>query len=405
MSKFAKSCGRSKVEHYDVKPYTPVSVLKRKKGEKSMRFLIADVSPIVGMGVRFIHKVLGGNNEISIDDVYKLLEQDAFQETFVPRSRVIDFLISRSKVEGIIPKAEVPHNCVLCGDAKDLISALPDTSIQCVVTSTPYWAMRIYDEMPKTIWADGEECPLGLEQTPEGFIRHSIEVLYGLLGKIKIKGSVWWNIMDTYNTRTQIRTSAVEALRAMQGKDKKSWKDHKFKRYSCGHSFLKDGEQCLIPYRIAERASRIGYYVKSVISWCKSSSLPEPQLSRVSRDVEYVLHLSKSRTPLFNKDCYLSSPPEIGGKQQMESEKLSDFWYLPTSPGRDGHGAQFPMQLPGRCISLSSNKGDVVLDPFSGSGTTLLAAQALGRNYLGFDVVNQYVQLSRSRLSKRTVSR
>ena len=186
----------------------------------------------------------------------------------------------------------------------------------------------------------------------------------------------------------------------MQGKDLRTWRDYRYKRYSGGHSFLKDGEQCMIPYRIAERASRIGYYVKSIISWCKSSSLPEPQNSRVSRNVEYVLHLSKTRTPLFQKHRYLEMAADIGGRQATETEKLSDYWFLPTSAGRDGHGAQFPIQLPGRCIALTSNPGDLILDPFAGAGTTLQAARRLGRHFLGFDIAQQYVELSNQRLIK-----
>lgn len=75
----------------------------------------------------------------------------------------------------------------------------------------------------------------------------------------------------------------------------------------------------------------------------------------------------------------------------MESDKLSDFWYLPTSSGRDGHGAQFPIQLPARCIAISTNPGDLVLDPFMGAGTTAVAARQLGRHYIGFDVSTEYL--------------
>ena len=384
--------------YYDIKPETPVCKLQRRKFA-SMTFRLEDVLPVVGMDAHYVRRVVGKKENLSIDDVYELIEQDAFQETFIPRSMVCDSLIARGHRGNFLSCTKCPIDQIVQGDAKDLIPLLPDQSIQCVVTSTPYWAMRVYDQMVATQWADGEECSLGLEQTPEGFIRHSVEILYRLFPKISDSGSIWWNIMDTYNTRTQIRSSAVEALRAMQGKDRRTWKDYKYKRYSGGHSFLKDGEQCMIPYRIAERASRIGYYVKSLISWCKSSSLPEPQQSRVSRNVEYVIHLSKTRTPLFVKERYLNTHPELGGRQKEESEKLSDFWYLPTSSGRDGHGAQFPLQLPGRCISLTSNPRDLILDPFAGAGTTLQAAKKLGRHYVGFEISSQYVNLSKLRLS------
>ena len=204
--------------------------------------------------------------------------------------------------------------------------------------------------------------------------------------------------MDSYNTRTQIRGNAAEALMAMKGLDSRSWKDYKYKRYSAGHAYLKDGEQCMIPQRIAERASRIGYYLKSTISWCKTASLPEPQLSRVSRNVEYILHLTVQRTPYFDKSSYLTLPAELGGKQEFEAEKLSDFWHLPTSAGGDGHGAQFPPQLPGRCIALSTKESDIVLDPFIGSGTSAVLAVKLNRKYIGFDICREYLDTAQQKI-------
>ena len=383
------------MEYFDIKPETPISSFCRdvKKGA----FPISIVLPLVGMSETFAHKVIGRKKIISWDDVLRLLDQDAFQETFVPRSKIADFLQREADIAVTDTCSE--KDCVLKGDSLELIPKLPDESIQCVVTSTPYWAMRVYDEIIPTQWADGEVCPFGLEQTPEAFIRHSVEVLYRLKPKMTNSGSVWWNIMDSYNTRTQIRSNAAEALRAMQGKDKRSWKDHQYKRYSAGHSFLKDGELCMIPQRIAERASRIGYYLKSIISWCKTSSLPEPQNSRVSRNVEYILHLSSQRTPLFIKDRYLSTPEYLGGRQKHESEKLSDSWHLPTSSGKDGHGAQFPLQLPGRCIALTTNENDLVLDPFAGAGTTLQAAQKMNRRFLGFDISDEYIAIANKRLA------
>jgi hypothetical protein len=252
--------------------------------------------------------------------------------------------------------------------------------------------MRIYEDSTSVSWADGECAVYGHEQTPEGFIRHTIQLLNSLRPLLSRDASVWWNIMDSYNTRTQIRGNAAEALRAMQGKDDRAWGDYDARRYSAGHSHLKDGEQCMIPHRIAERAGRVGYYVKSVITWAKPSTLPEPQNSRVSRGLEYVLHLSTVRTPKFDKTAYRRLTPALGGRNKLyESDKLSDVWVLPTSSGQNGHGAQFPTSLPGRCIALTTDVNDLVLDPFVGSGNSGVAARALGRRFIGIDVSPQYI--------------
>lgn len=376
----------------DIKPQTAVASLDRGPwlSRDDVTFEVEAVAPVVGMSRTFIQKVLGRRGPLAVSDILTLLDQDAFAETFVPRSKVLDYL-TRSPVEAAEPAISVETYTLVEGNATDVFKRLPGASIQCVITSTPYWGLRMYEDSVMVTWADGELCAYGHEQTPEGFIRHTTEILHLLRPALKQDGSVWWNLMDSYNTRTQIRGNAVEALRAMQGLDGRKWHDHEARRYSAGHSYLKDGEQCMIPSRVAERASRIGYHVKSIITWAKQSSLPEPQNSRVSRGLEYVIHLSPTRTPKFDKGAYRRVATALGGRAVgYEPDKLSDVWVLPTSTG-GGHGAQFPVSLPGRCIALSTDPGDVVLDPFVGSGNSGVAARALGRKFVGVDVSAQYL--------------
>lgn len=387
----------------DIKPQTEVSSLDREGfGKIKVEFPIEAVAVAVGMQPTFIRKICGRKSLLSASDVLQLLDQDSFRETLVPRSKVISYLTNLAadagpqKREALLPDGfDLIH-----GNSLEVIKTLPRASVKCVVTSTPYWGLRIYKDPHFNRWGDGEYCPYGHEQTPEGFLRHTTEVLAALFDVLAEDGSIWWNVMDTFNTRTQIRGNAAEALRAMQGKDGRSWGDHDCRRYSAGHSYLKDGEQCMIPALIAERASRIGYYVKSVVTWAKTSTLPEPQESRVSRNLEYVLHLTKTRTPLFNKDIYRRLPAALGGRNNgSETDKLSDVWTLPTSSGRDGHGAQFPIALPARCIGLSTNEGDVVLDPFVGAGNSGVAARALGRKFIGIDVCAEYLDTAKRKVA------
>lgn len=385
----------------DIKPQTEVATLQREKyATLKVEFPIKRVMTAVGMAPSFIRKVCGKKQSLNVQDVLLLLDQDAYRETVVPRSKVVEYLLNTPTVTRSVPLPNDGEYALLCGHVLDQLASVPKGAVRCVVTSTPYWGLRIYKEPHFTTWPDGECCPFGHEQTPEGFLRHTTEVLASLYDVLAEDGSIWWNVMDTFNTRTQIRGNAVQALRAMQGKDDRSWGDHECRRYSAGHSYLKDGEQCLIPPLIAERASRIGYYVKTVITWAKTSTLPEPQESRVSRNLEYILHLTKVRTPLFNKESYRTLPAAVGGRNNgCETDKLSDVWTLPTSSGRDGHGAQFPIALPGRCIALSTNKGDLVLDPFVGAGNSGVAARALGRRFIGIDVCQEYLETAGRRIS------
>jgi DNA modification methylase len=385
----------------DIKPTTKIAILNREKYLSLQNtFSMRKVEIAVGMAPTFIRKVCGKKDRLAVKDVLVLLDQDCYRETVVPRSAVLDFLLSSCEERDGKPEiAEVDRHTLLSGHVMDSLTSIPKQSVACVVTSTPYWGLRIYKEPFFAQWADGECCPYGHEQTPEGFLRHTTEVLSSLYDVLAKDGSIWWNVMDSFNTRTQIRSNAAEALRAMQGKDGRAWGEYECRRYSAGHSYLKDGEQCLLPTLIAERASRIGFYVKSVITWAKTSALPEPQESRVSRNLEYVLHLTKIRTPLFNKEIYRSLPARLGGRNNgWETDKLSDVWALPTSSGRDGHGAQFPIALPGRCIALSTREGDVVLDPFVGAGNAGVAARALGRRFIGIDVCKEYLAIAEDRI-------
>lgn len=384
----------------DIKPQTPIKKLNRDAfSGLDKAFDIDDVCKLVGMSPTFVKKVIGSKKTVSANDLLTLLDLDSFEETYVPRSEILGYLLNKSVSLPTSPNFTKPFR-LHEGHAVNLIQSLPNNSIQCVVTSTPYWGLRIYQESTNVKWADGEVCPFGHEQTPEAFVRHTAEVLNALHRVLAEDGSIWWNVMDSFNTRTQIRNNAVEALKAMQGHDKRSWSEHDCRRYSAGHSYLKDGEQCMIPAMIAERASRMGFYVKSVITWAKTSSLPEPQQSRVSRNLEYVLHLTKTRTPKFNKSAYLELPSTLGGKNNgWETDKLSDVWNLPTSSGRDGHGAQFPIALPARCIALSTAPDDYVLDPFVGAGNSGVAAMRLGRNFIGIDVSKQYLETATRKIN------
>lgn len=385
----------------NIYPRTAIAKLDRGRHEhRDDTFPIGEVAPVVGMAESFIRRILGNVKQLTVSDVLELLDQDAFAETFVPRSRVLDYLLSRHDASDRTTGLSDEQNWkLLQGDFMQVVDTLPEASVQCVVTSTPYWGMRIYKDSHVVKWADGEECAFGHEQTPEGFIRHTVEVLHRLRPVLTETASIWWNLMDTYMTRTQIRSNAYEALQAMDGRNRLKWGDHEHHRYSAGHSYIKDGEQSGIPALVAARASRIGYYAKSTITWAKIISLPEPQNSRVSRSLEYVLHLSTQRAPKFDKAAYRRLNTTLGGRNTLyEGDKLSDVWVLPVSTGSGGHGAQFPLALPGRCIAISTDPQDVVLDPFVGSGNTAIAALTLGRRIIGVDVSQRYLDVAEEKI-------
>ena len=399
----------------DITPRSPVERLRRDYTKKEMHseFDAELVSAVVGMSRAFMARALDRpgtrRKTCSLADVLTLLDVDGFQETFIPRSRIPKYLLEdaarpSSEIPGLRRSSrQIDDVGLVVGNARDLLPRLDAGSVQCVVTSSPYWGMRVYDNERNVRWADGESCPYGFEQTPEGFIRHTIELLVLMKPAIAAKGSVWWNIMDTYNTRTPIRGNARERLDAMSEipGSRKGWTEHGACRHSAGHMYLDDTELSSIPPRIAERASRVGYKLKSFITWRKHTSTPEPAKSRVSRQAEYLLHLSIERTPFFDKAAWQTLSPELGGPNMLyeSAEKITDVWCLPTSTGKNGHGAEFPLALAGRCIALTSSTGDLVLDPFVGSGTTAVAAVELGRRCLGYDISEKYIDRAEQRIS------
>jgi DNA modification methylase len=413
-----------------IHPKSPVATLRREYSETELEQEIDAelVAAVVGMSRAFIARALDRPRTrpktLTLADVLLLLDLDGFQETFVPRSRIPDYLLAATRKAqeekqdpapeaGSKPAAKAepePEEIqIQVGNTRDLLASLDPGSVQCAVTSSPYWGMRRYDDDDDVVWGDGEECPYGFEQTPEGFIRHTVELMFLLKPAIAATGSVWWNLMDTYNTRTPIRVNARERLDAMGGaaETRLGWTEHEACRHSAGHMYLDDAEQASIPSRVAERASRIGYKLKSFVTWKKHASTPEPVRSRVTRQAEYILHLSVERTPLFEREAWQQLPQQLGGPhpEYESSEKITDVWCLPTSTGKNGHGAEFPLALPGRCIALTSEEGDLVLDPFMGSGTTALAAVALGRRCVGFDISEAYVKLARERVEIATAAK
>jgi DNA modification methylase len=400
----------------DIHPKSPTDRLSDSVARLSAEDLAHKVNvglagAVLGMSTAFIARALGRPGgqprTLTIEQIIGLLDVDGYQETFVRRSQIPRYLLDQAAAataDPVIDGRAQTEPEVHLGNARDLIRSLVPGSVQAIVTSTPYWGMRIYENTRRVKWADGEHCVYGFEQTPEGFIRHTIEVLYLLRPALAADGSVWWNISDTYNTRTPIRGNARERLDAMGGvpESHRGWTEHEACRHSAGHMFLADAEQCSIPARIAERASRIGYRLISYITWRKHTTSPESARNRVTRQAEYILCLSPgSKPPLFRKEKWKELKPEVGGPNpQFESqERITDIWTLPVAQGKNGHGAEYPLALPSRCIALSSREGEVILDPFLGSGTTALAARQLGRRCVGFDISEHYANIARSRLA------
>ena len=291
------------------------------------------------------------------------------------------------------------HGDVL-GDVWDQIE---DKSIQCVVTSPPYWGLRDY----------GDENQLGLEPTPEQYAHNLVKVFRKVKEKLKDDGTVWLNIGDSYYGSSGGGGGATGS--DLSGKRKMSKKIHK------KAEGVKPKDLVGIPWLVAFALREDGWYLRSDIIWAKPNPIPESVKDRPTRAHEMIFLLTKkpdyyydyeaAREELLaeNKQGSNKAQQAVGldGKERKIPRKLvlsnqkgknsRTVWFINIQPLRNAHIAVFPQEIPERCIKAGTRPGDIVLDPFSGSGTTCLVASRLGRNSVGIELNEDFLRLSEER--------
>lgn len=305
-------------------------------------------------------------------------------------------------------QARVEINSIEVANSVDWIRRLERSSVQAVVTSPPYWGQRRYADEQPVDWTSGQPVAFGRERTVEEYVLHTLEVLRSLKRALRPDGTIWWVIGDTYQTRTIVRESTVERWENYQRKRNTVWANNPDRRHSAGHPYLKDKDLTLVPFMVAHGAQRMGLYLRSMIIWSKqeasgqmsdlepkSRHMPEPVRDRPATGHEYILLMARSDRYCFNANGF--NGDELSEDRWLRN--LRTVWSFPVSTDHGGHTAAFPLELPRRCIKLATHPGDLVVDPFAGSGNTLIAAKHLGRNYAGCDISSTYVEEARRRLA------
>lgn len=340
---------------------------------------------------------------------WSLITNEELQSLSVPKQLLNNYYLQDKRLS--IEEFEV--NRVIQGNCLTWLHKMPLQSVQTVVTSPPYWGVRSYvgDQIIK--WSDGTECAFGAEATVEEYVRHSAEILYALKPVLKDNGTIWWNLGDTYQTRAYMRSSSQERLDAIEGRVEHTWKDYENKRYSSGHSYLKDKDLTLVPFQVAMAAQHLGYYVRSIIIWSKDNVGLDSAKDRPTPSHEYIFLFAKSR--FYKYHLEYSQEKAISGSivrngngtvqtQMSEMRKIRSIWSFAASNSHGNHVAAFPLELPWRCIQISTDPEDLVFDPFMGSGTTGLAAKLLGRKYFGCDIAHEYVDEANLRIATGSIS-
>lgn len=279
-----------------------------------------------------------------------------------------ELLIERVSREHVI---SFSNSTIFEGDALTVLRRLQSQSVQCVVTSPPYWGLRNY----------GIDEQIGLEETLPQFLHKLVSVFSEIKRILKNNGTLWLNIGDGY-------TSGNRGWRAP---DKKN-PARAMKIRPDTPEGLKRKDLIGMPWRLAFALQEDGWYLRSDIVWNKPNAMPESVKDRPARSHEYIFLLSKSEQYLYNWAA-TRELADGGGYRNKRS-----VWSVNTKGFSGAHFATFPPDLIRPCILASSNPGDFVLDPFFGSGTVGVVCQEESRQYVGIELNPEYVSLASQRL-------
>ncbi len=266
---------------------------------------------------------------------------------------------------------EVSDSLLICGDAIATLELLPSDSVQTVVTSPPYWSLRDYE-------VDGQ---IGRNDSLLEYIKYITRVFDRVRDVLSDDGTVWLNIGDSY-------TSGNRGYRAP---DKKNPARAMSVRPPTPEG-LKPKDLIGVPWRLAFALQDAGWYVRSEVVWNKPNCQPESVKDRPTRSHEHVFLLSKSERYLYN----------VNAKKGPNGRRIRTVWDINTKGFKGAHFAVMPLELADQCIAFTTEPDDFVLDPFAGSGTSLVAAALSGRNFIGIEVSEQFVDIATNRILSET---
>ena len=263
---------------------------------------------------------------------------------------------------------------ILQGDSLHILGRLPAASVQCIVTSPPYWGLRDY----------GISGQIGLEPALSQYINRLVAVLNEARRVLKPDGTMWLNIGDGY-------TSGNRGWRAP---DKKNPARAMSVRPNTPDG-LKPKDLLGVPWRLAFALQEDGWFLRCDVVWNKPNAMPESVKDRPSRAHEYIFMLTKSERYYYDWDAVM----EQNGASRRNRRTV---WDINTQPYPEAHFATFPPALVRPCILASARPADFVLDPFFGSGTVGVVCRELKRNFIGIELHPEYIALAACRLGLMT---
>lgn len=325
------------------------------------------------------------------------------------------------------------------GDVFACLAEMPDESVNCIVTSPPYWGLRDY----------GVEGQLGMEPSLGEHIDVMVRVCRELRRVLRKDGTFWLNYGDCYNGyMANQRATSISANN-----------QHARPAFPSGHGprdrSLKPKDLCMIPNRLAIALQDDGWWVRQEIIWAKKNPMPESTQDRPTSSHEKLWLLTKSarywydaeavRTEAVSQTTKMpdgwdtgpgahgsvhrngrekgAKPDKQSGhsrrhdgfndrwdamdkeEQQANGANLRNVWHIATQPFPEAHFATFPEKLVEPCIKAGCPEGGLVLDPFGGSGTVGVVAHKLNRRALLIELNPEYIEIARRRLEAATRQR
>ena len=244
---------------------------------------------------------------------------------------------------------------------------LRDGCVQCVVTSPPYWgAQRDY----------GVPGQLGHERTPEAFVGIMADVFDDVARVLKSDGVLWLNIGDSYAASGKGGGGSMMAKRP----DAWSHRAH-LTGWRSAPAGYKSKDLVGVPWMLAFELRRRGWYLRRDVVWAKVSATEPTRADRPSTAHEFVFLMTRAEHYRYDGTAH----PQ------------GSVWRFSSDGASGAHFATMPEKLAERCILAGSRPGDLVLDPFGGSGTTVRVARRFNRRGVMLDLNPAYLELAKQR--------
>ena len=295
---------------------------------------------------------------------------------------------------------------ILFGDCRDTLTQFDEKARMCV-TSPPYYGLRDYG---------GEESQIGMEQSPEEYVDEMVKVFALVRDCLTDDGTLWLNIGDSYyNYRSDGNYPQQSVSKTRQDLPMSTpVRGHKLKGY-------KSKDLIGIPWMLAFALRADGWYLRQDIIWHKPNPMPESVRDRCTKSHEYIFLLSKSKNYYYDNEAIKEPVKQDWGTRNRDNGKYHNpgtglqphtgltksytkknkrsVWTVNKKPYKGAHFATYPEELIKPCILAGSEKGDIILDPFMGSGTTAAVAKQLDRCYIGCELHEDYGDLIQQRIN------